>query len=74
MTVLEQARKLVVGSPGNFRDWNTTIVGISVIVVAVFETLRQIFSGEIPDYNLAVASVVAGIRLIFASDKSPKGE
>lgn len=59
-------------------SWKTTAAGISMIVTALFTMILQpLTDGDqktVPDYNIAISTMIAGIGLILARDDNRSSE
>lgn len=61
-----------------YLSWKTTAAGIGMIVTALFTMILQPLTDNdpatVPDYNVAVASIIAGVGLIMARDDNRTSE
>lgn len=58
-------------------SWKTTTAGIASIVVAVASCVQAHFDGDsatVPNWEVAVAAIMAGIGLMFARDNGVSSE
>ena len=58
-------------------SWKTTTAGIASIVVAVASCVQAHFDGDpatVPNWEVAVAAIMAGIGLMFARDNGISSE
>lgn len=58
-------------------SWKTTTAGIASIVVAIASCVQAHFDGDpatVPNWEVAVAALVAGLGLIFARDNGVSSE
>lgn len=61
-----------------YLSWKTTAAGIGMIVTALFTMILQPLTdgnpATNPDYNVAIASIIAGIGLVMARDDNRSSE
>ena len=61
-----------------YLSWKTSASGISAIVIAVFTLIVQPLTDNdpatIPDYNVAITAILAGVGLITARDNDKTSE
>ena len=61
-----------------YLSWKTTASGISAIVIAVFSMIVQPLTDNdavtVPDYNVAITAILAGIGLLVARDDDKTSE
>ena len=61
-----------------YLSWKTTAAGIGMIVTALFTMILQPLTDSDPktnpDYNVAVATIIAGVGLIAARDNDKTSE
>ena len=58
-------------------SWKTSITGIITIVVAILNALKLLVDGDPttnPDWSLLIASITAGLGLLFARDNNVSSE
>ena len=58
-------------------SWKTTAAGIGAILIASGTLIQAIFDGNpatVPNYEAVIASLIAGIGLIFARDNDVSSE
>lgn len=59
------------------KSWKTTTAGIGAILVAVGSILQAQFDGDpttVPQYEVAIAAIMAGIVGLFARDNNVSSE
>ena len=61
-----------------YLSWKTTTAGIGMIVTALFTMILQpLTDGDpatVPDYNVAIAAIIAGVGLLYARDNDKTSE
>ena len=61
-----------------YLSWKTTAAGIGMIVTALFTMILQPLTDSDPatnpDYNVAIAAIIAGVGLLFARDNDKTSE
>ena len=61
-----------------YLSWKTTAAGIGMIVTALFTMILQPLTDNDPktnpDYNVAIAAIIAGVGLVVARDDNRSSE
>lgn len=59
------------------KSWKTTTAGVAAIVIAILSVVQAQFDGDpatVPNYEAALAAVMAGLVGLFARDNDVSSE
>lgn len=59
------------------KSWKTTAAGVSAIIIAIASVVQAQFDGDpatVPNYEAALAAVMAGLVGLFARDNDVSSE